>query len=75
MALSSWLEWRTPMHAQALVECCYNVVQALLYSAIVYTMVGFDHNFGAHCPVALGGQASLPVPPSCMHHAGMHTLH
>ena len=31
---------------QALVEAVYNGVQALLYSAIVFTMVGFDHNIG-----------------------------
>ncbi len=27
-------------------EAVYNGAQALLYSAIVYTMVGFDHNIG-----------------------------
>ena len=33
---------------QALVELAYNGVQALLYSTIVYFMVGFDHNLGQH---------------------------
>ena len=38
---------------QGLVEALYNLVQAVLYSVIVYFMVGFDLNAGAPC---------LPIP-------------
>ena len=38
---------------QGLVEALYNLVQSVLYSVIVYFMVGFDLNPGVHC---------LPMP-------------
>ena len=33
-------------HAQGLVEVMYNIFQALLYSSIVYFMVGFSSSAG-----------------------------
>ena len=33
---------------QGLVEALYNLVQSLLYSVVVYFMVGFDLSIGAH---------------------------
>ena len=33
---------------QGLVEALYNLVQSVLYSVIVYFMVGFDLNAGAY---------------------------
>ena len=38
---------------QGLVEALYNLVQSVLYSFVVYFMVGFDLNPGVHC---------LPMP-------------
>ena len=35
-----------PSAVQGLVEALYNLVQSLLYSVIVYFMVGFDLNAG-----------------------------
>lgn len=52
--------------AQGLVEILYNTVQALLYSSIVYFMVGFDISVGEdpHCTIYLSrcaGSAEFPA--------------
>ena len=66
------------MHrVQALVECCYNAVQALLYSAIVYTMVGFDHSFGTQSPARRPRRwqsHAAPRPMRLHAHRCKHTL-
>ena len=40
-------------HTQLIVEVCYNCVQALLYSGIVYFAVGFDASPGARACVCV----------------------
>lgn len=53
-----WLHASSNAHSRALVlqglvEALYNLVQSLLYSVVVYFMVGFDLSVGAQ---------SLPLP-------------
>ena len=47
-------------------ELAYNGVQALLYSAIVYFLVGFDHSLGQQLILAQGIKP-LVSPPTHDH--------